>query len=36
LVYKTYVREVFSRINFLFDILFQKKAKFYGDKIIIK
>ena len=36
LVFKTYFREVFSRINFLFDILFKKDAKFYGEKIEIK
>jgi SanA protein len=36
LVFKTYFREIFSRINFLFDILLEKEAKFYGDKIEVK
>jgi SanA protein len=35
-VFRTYIREIFSRVNFLFDILFQKKAEFYGKKIELK
>ncbi len=33
---KVYIREIFSRINLLFDILFQKEPRFYGPKVVIE
>jgi SanA protein len=32
---KIYLREIFSRINLLFDILFQREPRFYGPKVKI-